>query len=130
MSGSRWDVYKLVLAIVAILVLFVSLVQWEGGEYSIEYFEGVELSRFEGVLGSKKYPVQSSGPPMTSDFPSFRVQDVLTIQGVDDLGAPHAFLLHYGGRYEMGLASLGGNGVVGGLTYNEINAIFMQEIPV
>ena len=130
MSGSRLDFYGLILAIGAILVTFHGLVQWEGGEYSIEFFETVQVCSFEGILGSHKYPVQYSGAATPSSFPSFRVQDVLTIQGVDDLGGPHPFLLHIGGRYEMLLAGLGGDGMAGGLSYNEINAVFMQEIPV
>ena len=78
LSGSRWNFIGLILAIGAILVLFIGLVQWEGGEYSIELFETVQVCRYNGTM-EHFYPVYlDPGETITYSLNS----SVLTQMGV------------------------------------------------
>ena len=126
LPDSKWDVYKLVLSIVAILVLLVSLVQLGNSGYIYD-LDG-EVKTFRGILEHAVFPVHS-GPPMPLGISPFRAQDVLCIQGVNDLGDPEVYFLHYGGRTEMVL--LGSRGFrVADTTSNVINEYLELGVPV
>lgn len=91
----------------------------------------VSTSVFRGVFESANFPVARFGPaPAIGDTRKYFNLDVLVLEFIDAQNESRRYYLHYGGRTEMILANSGGNMVVGGMTFDEINDVYQQGIPV
>jgi hypothetical protein len=91
----------------------------------------VSTSVFRGVFESANFPVARFGPaPAIGDTRKYFNLDVLVLEFMDAQNESRRYYLHYGGRTEMILANSGGNTVVGGITFDEINDVYQQGIPV
>ncbi len=88
-------------------------------------------SVFRGVFKSANFPVRRFGPaPAIGDTTKYLNLDVLVLEFTDAQNESRRYYLHYGGRTEMLLANSGGNLVVGGMTFDEINDVYQLGIPV
>ncbi len=96
-----------------------------------ENLDDMSTSVFRGVFGSATFPVERFGPaPEPGDTRKYFDLDVLVLKFLDAENESREYYLHHGGRTEMILADQGGNGVAGGLTFDEINDAYKLGLPV